>query len=132
MSIVNIEKDMAISTEHQSTFAMKSLKPEGGLIITVPQHKFLWSKADDHAYHKRRYTRHELTNKLNKSGFNVIYSTSFVTFLMPLIFLSRWLADNIKKDYDPMSEHKISKFTNAILAKIMDIERYFLYKGISY
>src|SRR5438128_805680 len=35
-------------------------QPGGGLLITVPQHRFLWSASDQYAMHRRRYNRAEL------------------------------------------------------------------------
>ncbi len=34
----------------------QALKPGAGLIITVPQHRFLWSVVDEYGHHCRRYT----------------------------------------------------------------------------
>jgi SAM-dependent methyltransferase len=67
----------------------KALLPEGIFVITVPQHAWLWSAADEHAHHKRRYSRAELTAKLQRAGFKLRYCTSFVFTLLPLMYASR-------------------------------------------
>lgn len=69
----------------------KSLKPRGGLMITVPQHPWLWSRVDDDALHLRRYTRRDLLHKLLESGFRIIKVTSFLSFLLPFLITSRLL-----------------------------------------
>ena len=48
------------------------------MLITVPQHRFLWSPADDHAGHARRYARAELVQS-RTSAFKVLRCTSFVS-----------------------------------------------------
>ncbi len=53
--IEHIEEDTAALTQ-----MYQALKPGGGLLITVPQHRFLWSAVDEMSYHKRRYHRNEL------------------------------------------------------------------------
>ena len=67
----------------------KMLDKEGCLIITVPQHMFLWSNLDEIVKHKRRYSRRELVKKLQENGFNISYVTSFVFVLFPLMLISR-------------------------------------------
>ena len=66
-----------------------SLKPEGLFVVTVPQYQWMWSTLDELVHHKRRYSRRELAEKLRNAGFDVIYSTSFVTALFPFMWLSR-------------------------------------------
>ncbi|WP_050043967.1 class I SAM-dependent methyltransferase [Bradyrhizobium sp. LTSPM299] len=61
----------------------------GGIIIAVPQHPWLWSHADDIAYHQRRYRRGELEAKLRHNGFEVLFSTSYTSVLLPLMIVSR-------------------------------------------
>jgi len=59
----------------------------GGVILTVPAYRFLWSKEDSDAGHFRRYTLSGLSKKLNESGFDVIYSTYIFMFLcLPILF----------------------------------------------
>ena len=67
----------------------KALKPGGHLIVTVPQHMFLWSPLDEYAHHFRRYARGEIERKMLESGFEVRRSTSFVTLLLPAMVASR-------------------------------------------
>lgn len=69
---------------------------EGGLfIVTVPQYQWMWSGLDEFVRHKRRYSRRELLDKLHRSGFDVVYVTSFVTMLLPVMILTR-LADRMR------------------------------------
>lgn len=105
-----------------------ALKEGGSLILTVPQHPSMWSKSDDFAGHIRRYTRSELLDKVRNSGFTVNYISSFVTFLLPLMWISR-LAFT-KKDYYPMSEFLIPKWLNKCLEFVMGIEYLFLKIGL--
>jgi SAM-dependent methyltransferase len=67
----------------------RALRPGGIVVVTVPQHQWLWSAADEVAMHKRRYARAELAAKLSAAGFAMLYCTSFVTALLPIMYLSR-------------------------------------------
>lgn len=69
--------------------AFTALKAGGAIILTVPQHMWLWSAADETAGHVRRYRRGELERKLRVVGFEIVRSTSFVSLLLPLLALSR-------------------------------------------
>ncbi|MGD0821873.1 MAG: class I SAM-dependent methyltransferase [Desulfomonilia bacterium] len=113
----------------------RSLKYGGGLIITVPQHQWLWSIQDEKAYHKRRYARKELMDKLVKNGFQVIYATSFITLLLPVLVFSRIYGRIITRtqyEYDPMRELKIAYSLNRILCIISKTEELLLRAGISF
>ncbi|KUK68053.1 MAG: Methyltransferase type 11, partial [Methanocalculus sp. 52_23] len=65
------------------------LKPGGLLFLTVPACGMLWSHADEHAGHKRRYSSRNLESKVRSAGFDVIRLSYFMTFLFPIIALSR-------------------------------------------
>ena len=69
-----------------------ALKPGGFLFVTVPADKRLWSAMDIYAEHKRRYSYKELREKIEGNGFKVIKMSYFMTFLYPLILLSRKLS----------------------------------------
>ena len=47
------------------------LAPGGRLIITVPLHRYYWSRDDDFVGHCRRYSPSELLTKLNRAGLDV-------------------------------------------------------------
>ena len=67
----------------------RAAAPGGGLMVTVPQHQWLWSARDDQAHHRRRYSRAELVGKVERAGFAVRQVTSFVSSLLPVMALSR-------------------------------------------
>jgi SAM-dependent methyltransferase len=104
----------------------------GGVIITVPQHRFLWTYIDDYSYHKRRYARKELAEKVERAGFKIIYATSFVSFLLPMMLVARLKQRRSKGPFDPLAEFKINPLLNLALEKVMSIERVAIRSGISF
>ena len=109
----------------------KAIKPGGGLIITVPQHPFLWSVVDDMSYHKRRYHKHELIQKVERAGFGVIRTTSFVGLLLPLMLLTR-RRKSTEADLDLFAEFKLNPHLNRMLFGVMKIEIGLIRLGISF
>jgi SAM-dependent methyltransferase len=95
----HIEEDEAVLAEVRQAVA-----PGGGLIVTVPQHPWLWSDADDRAHHKRRYTRAELIGKVRRAGFTVRQVTSFVSSLLPVMAASRLVRRNSAEGGDLEAE----------------------------
>ena len=98
----------------------RALKQGGALLVTVPQHRWLWSAVDEYSGHVRRYTCSELIEKVTLSGLRVDYVTSFVSFLIPMMWLNRLRARNA--DYDPMDEFRIPNWLNRLLEMIMTFE----------
>jgi len=107
----------------------KSIVPGGGILITVPQHRFLWTHVDNFSGHVRRYSAKELREKVEKAGFRVESVVSFISFLLPLMLLSRLLHGNNPKKYDPEAELHQNFIINFILEKILDFERIFIRMG---
>jgi len=107
----------------------KALKPGGVAFLTVPQHRWLWSVVDDHACHVRRYNVNELHEKVCRAGFNIIRSTSFVSTLLPLMYLSRILKRN--KVNDDMAELRINPVLNKIFERFLDFELLLIRFGFS-
>lgn len=104
----------------------------GGMVLTVPQHQWLWSATDDYAHHKRRYTRSELVTKVQQAGFKVEYVSSFVSLLLPLMLTSRWLQKSAQADDQMDAGFKIGKFANQLLSAVMKLERSLLSLGMTF
>ncbi|HEU4511194.1 MAG TPA: class I SAM-dependent methyltransferase [Pyrinomonadaceae bacterium] len=102
----------------------------GGILITVPHHRFLWSPVDEFARHVRRYETRELTEKVERAGFSVLRVTSFVSLLLPLLVASRFKQRG--KPVDPSAEYKMSPTLNTVLEKILDAERTVIQSGLSF
>jgi SAM-dependent methyltransferase len=122
----HIEEDTVVLAE-----MYRALRPGGGILLTVPQHPWLWSQADSFAHHVRRYRATQLRQKVEKVGFKVVYTTSFVSLLLPLMFASRLQQKKATAHYDPLSELRISGGLNRILEKILAIELKIIQAGIS-
>ena len=117
------EDDVALTSMY------RALRPSGSLLITVPQHPWLWSATDEVACHQRRYTRRELLQKLNIAGFKIEEVTSFVLLLLPVMAASRWIRRSCPNQ-DPMSELKLHPLVNRIFAGLMIIEKAFIRCGL--
>lgn len=109
----------------------RATKPNGGAIISVPQHMWLWSKADEYACHERRYATGELDRKIRAAGFSIVRSTSFVSLLLPLMFASRLAARNAS-DYDPRGEFEIAPVINSSLERVLAFERAIIRAGANF
>ncbi|MFN8454586.1 MAG: class I SAM-dependent methyltransferase [Anaerolineae bacterium] len=109
-----------------------ALKPGGGIMVTVPQHPFLWSYFDDLSHHQRRYTRLELIKKIEQAGFKVCCVTSFVSFLLPILLLTRWRQHRRLDNDEVKAEFEHSWWVNAALKKVMDFERGLIKQGLSF
>ena len=128
----HIEEDEKVMQE-----VYKVLKPNGLFFISVPQHQWMWSINDDIAYHKRRYSRAEMEQKLINNGFEIIYISSFVFMLFPFMYISRFFkqkkvskitAEIILKE---MNELKLNPIVNSIFEVFMKIDLLLIKAGFS-
>jgi SAM-dependent methyltransferase len=108
----------------------RALRPGGSIVLTVPQHPWLWSQADAFAHHQRRYTAADLQRKLKLAGFSRTYYGSFVSLLLPVMIVQRFLAR--KRPYSPDQEFKISRALNSFLLSIMRIELLLIRLGVRF
>ncbi len=99
----------------------KALRPGGTLLLTVPQHRWLWSAQDEFAHHVRRYTRRELQEKLRAAGFSPTWHTSFVTLLLPMMLVSRLIGGK-GENSDPFREFRIPRWLDSLLHLVMRME----------
>ncbi len=120
----HIEADESVLREMH-----RALKLGGGLLLTVPQHPFLWSGVDEIAFHKRRYRRTELQEKCRRNGFRVVASTSFVSALLPLMMVRRLTAAE-RADYDAEAEMRLPRPLDRVLEGALDLERMLIARGV--
>ena len=108
----------------------RACRPGGGILLTVPQHRFLWSAQDEYACHKRRFSRGELVREVRRAGFSVLRTTSFVSLPFPLLLFSR-LRKGRRADFDPFSEVRLPRAVNACLGGVLALERVGIAAGLS-
>lgn len=108
----------------------KSLVAGGGLLITVPQHRWLWSAVDEAACHVRRYTAAELEKKVVAAGFEILRNTSFVSFLLPAMLAARMASR--KPVQAAKAELEINPMLNSVFRTVMALEFQFLKAGINF
>lgn len=110
---------------------LQMLKKGGKLILTVPAERQLWSTTDLIAHHQRRYEMDELKQKLEKSGFQIDYSSEFMQALHPLarlrprapVLLEEMSADENRRSQEEFSQElKIIPIVNEIAFRILNAE----------
>ncbi|MBU1980649.1 MAG: class I SAM-dependent methyltransferase [Gammaproteobacteria bacterium] len=110
----------------------KALKLGGVVFITVPQHRWLWSAVDKYACHVRRYGANELHQKVCRAGFEIVRSTSFVSLLLPAMYLSRlFKRDKIDVSMDAMAELRINPILNRIFEWLLNCELALIRVGVA-
>jgi SAM-dependent methyltransferase len=114
-----------------------ALQTNGLFFISVPQYMWMWSSTDDFAFHKRRYTRRELKEKLITNGFKIQFISSFLFTLFPFMALSRFVMKFKKKKNVPVNDNSnapelnINPFINSIFSLAMKFDEFLIGMGIS-
>jgi SAM-dependent methyltransferase len=120
----HIEDDLA---------ALRSLRaavrPGGHVLVTVPQHPWLWSAFDEAAEHVRRYRRADLLERMRQAGLEPVRATSFVVSLLPLMALSRMRRRLRTRNYDPIDELLLPRGVDRVLERMLDLERWVIARG---
>ncbi|MDR9777566.1 methyltransferase domain-containing protein [Rhizobium hidalgonense] len=120
------EDELVLSQLHAA------LKENGTLMVTVPQHPWLWSTLDEYSHHFRRYTEAELRRKIEGAGFEIIKNTSFVTLLLPAMALSRLVRrDKPVAEIDVRTELQLPAVVNAIFNLLLSCEIALIKAGLS-
>lgn len=123
--IEHIDEDVDVLTEMR-----RAVKPGGTILVSVPQHRWLWSAADDYARHRRRYCRAEVRSKFLIAGLEVVTTLSFVSILLPLLVASRIRQRGSHASYDPTGELRFSKPLDRSLEAIMRFERWLIRRSV--
>jgi len=100
----------------------RAVKPGGGILLTVPQHPLLWSYADEVARHVRRYRAGDLRSKLERAGFRMVRSTSFVSLLVPLMLVARRAKQRDDSEQDLLAELRLPAWKNRLLEWVLNLE----------
>jgi SAM-dependent methyltransferase len=98
----------------------------GGLLLaTVPAYGFLWSEHDEALKHRRRYTAHELRNKLTITGFEVVRTSYFIsTLFFPILALRIWQGLRKSSTHPRTSVVVLPGWINAALIGLLGLERW--------
>lgn len=79
-----------ISDDQKAIREMFRVLQRGGFaLITVPAHRWLWSRHDEALHHLRRYTTPILRKKLCSAGFRVIQHSHFVIPAIPFLLFQK-------------------------------------------
>ncbi|MBF0254237.1 MAG: class I SAM-dependent methyltransferase [Candidatus Omnitrophica bacterium] len=120
------EDGMVLSRIH------RALKKDGILVMTVPQHRFLWGPFDEASCHCRRYTESMLRERVETAGFEILRMTSFVSLLLPLMSAARLMEKRRPaREYDLIESLKPNSVANAVFSRILDAERLLIRMGVS-
>jgi SAM-dependent methyltransferase len=110
----------------------QAVRPGGGILVTVPQHRWLWGAVDDQARHRRRYDRGDLVRKAADAGFRVLFVTSYVAALLPFMFLWRNRRRPPASLADPIAEFRIHPLLNRFFEIVLAGERFAIKRGVRF
>lgn len=110
----------------------KAVKPGGGVIVTVPQHEWLWSRVDEYSCHRRRYNKSRLVDIMEQANLEVRLVHSFFSILLPAMILSRLAQKRTDNEFDPNQEMNVSPPLNKALNGVCKIERTLMKIGIPF
>jgi SAM-dependent methyltransferase len=101
----------------------RACRAGGGTIVAVPQHPWLWSQEDE-LCHQRRYRRGEMEEKLQRNGFEVLFSSSYNSVLLPLMAVNRLFAWHVRKPPELTVERelRVGSVTNRVLSSALRAE----------
>lgn len=110
-----------------------ALKPRGVMLLTVPQHAWLWSQVDEYTCHVRRYSAKELHAKVEGAGFEILRSTSFVSSLLPALFVSRMMKKQTPlESAEAAAESRIPPWLNYLFGKMLGAEIVMIRSGVNF
>lgn len=115
--IEHVDDDGAVLAEIHA-----ALRPGGMVILSVPQHMFLWSRFDEVGGHCRRYKKAGIERLVEQAGFEIVRSTSFNAVLLPLMLASRLTMRDDQQSIDILDELRISGLVNALLKAALSVE----------
>jgi ubiquinone/menaquinone biosynthesis C-methylase UbiE len=98
--------------------ARRVLRPGGRLIVTVPAHRWLWSRSDAFIGHRRRYTRPLLAEHLAQAGFGICYTTHVFSWLVLPVAVQRRVARGVDAQLGVSTKSRFLAQTAQVLTAI--------------
>lgn len=119
--------DVLEHTSESKTLAEASriIKSPGYLLITVPAYKWLWSKWDEVLKHKKRYTKNEIKEILDRYGFKTIKTSYFFSYLLIPVIITRFIKQLMRKE-DYGSDFSINNPIINFIAKLANLIEQFI------
>lgn len=99
--------------------AYRVIKNNGWIAITVPSRKELWSITDERSLHRRRYSKKQLIDLIERSGFTVLTAH--------YMFMSLYIPARLSRhghDAGKMDHLKINRPLNLFLRGLCTLERH--------
>lgn len=123
--IEHIDDDLAVLRGMR-----QAVRPGGFVLLTVPQHPWLWGPADMHAQHLRRYRRAQLVARMQAAELAPLLVTSFVSSLLPIMALARWRDRRTRSDFDALSGLVLPTPVSRLFELLLDGERWLIRHGV--
>jgi len=95
------------------------LKPGGRLLLSVPATPALWSRLDEAAGHRCRYTLALLREEVSSAGLELQLWTHYQFLLFPLVAFSRWIG----RRREVAVERRHSAWVGRLLGSVNRLER---------
>lgn len=122
--VEHVERDTTLLRD-----VLRTLKPSGHAVITVPAYGWLWSEHDEALHHYRRYTLKRFMRQLTAVGFEVTLASYVIVFSFPIVVLFRALngVKNILSGKTSVSSRETSylrlpQILNALFTRILTWE----------
>jgi SAM-dependent methyltransferase len=103
------------------------VRPGGGVIVTVPQHPWLYSTFDELSGHRRRYTRKLLVDKMQRAGLKIVRVTSFTSTVLPALAMARARPRRVEL----AREVRTPRVFNGVMLAASAAERAMIARGLS-
>jgi len=100
----------------------RRLKPGGTIVLTVPQHGWLWSGHDVANHHFRRYSKAGLRTAIGAAGLKLDLMTSFNSLLFPLAAADRVAAR--VRGREGSADAAPAPVVNGLFRRIFGLERH--------
>ncbi len=94
------------------------LKPGGVLLLRVPAHSHLYSRHDAFVHAARRYSKKEITGKVQKTGFIIEYGSYAQGFLYPMRLICK-LVETVRKQNSGSDIGNVPGFINRVLSLLL-------------